>query len=135
MPTSLHLVFVDALPTVEGDDEEVLMVETDDAELPPDGEQRVEDYGFVTTVLANYDDLAQLYRDVAGWWREAAGVEPTIELLTSDATLMSAETRAAAARLEAGYWNMSAFVGFLRSSSSARAEARQLVVDSCMNVQ
>ena len=135
MPASLHLVFVDALPTAAGDDEEVIVVETDDAPLPPDGEQRMEDYGFVTTVLAHYHDLAQLRRDVHDWWQDAAGVEPTMEFLTSEATMMSDETRAAAARLEDGHWNMSAFVGFLRQSTSARAEARRLVVESCMNVQ
>ena len=135
MPASLHLIFVDALPMAEGDDEEVVMVETDDAQLPPDGERRMEDYGFVTTVLANYDDLAQLQHDVHDWWQEAAGVEPTMEFLTSEAAMMSDETRKAAIRLESGYWNMSAFVGFLRQSTSARSEARRLVVESCMKVQ
>jgi len=35
VPASLHLVFADALPTAAGDDEEVIVVETDDAPLPP----------------------------------------------------------------------------------------------------
>ncbi|HEX6739683.1 MAG TPA: hypothetical protein VF310_15490 [Vicinamibacteria bacterium] len=137
MPASLHLLFSDALPHGQGEEEEdeVMMVETDDAELPADGEQPVEAYGFVTTVLANYEDLDELRRDVTDWWQDAAGVQPTLELLTSDPALMGDETRAAAARLEPGYWNTSTFVGFLKTSPSARAEARGLVMESVMKVQ
>lgn len=134
MPCSLHLLFSDNLPTQDDEEHEVLMVETN-IDLPPEGLQDREAFGFATSVLANYEDLRALRDDINQWWKDATGVTPAVEFLTSDRALMSAESQEVAAKLPVGHWSMSTFVGYLRQSASARAEARSLVVESCMKTQ
>jgi len=136
LPWTIHLLFCDTLPAEVEEEQEVIMIETDEA-LPPDGIQPEGAFGFVTTVVANYDDVVQLESDISDWWKNVSDVRPSLELelLTSDVPLMTEEAQEVASRLPAGYWNMAGFIGFLKSSPSARIEARKLAVESAMRMQ
>jgi hypothetical protein len=113
-----------------------VMVETD-VPLAPDEVQPTDEYGFVTTLLANYDDVAQLEHDIREWWTERTGQPPILELelLTSDLALMLGEVQASAAQQPFGHWNLSGFIGFRKSSASSRTEARSFAIECCMRVQ
>ena len=133
LPWTIHLLFCDTLPAEVEEEQEVIMIETDEA-LPPDGIQPEDAFGFVATVVSNYDDVAQLGSDISDWWKSLSDVRPSLELelLASDVPLMTEEAQEVASRLPAGYWNMAGFIGFLKSSPSARIEARKLAVESAI---
>ena len=109
----------------------MVMIEGEE-DSPPDGPQNMEVYRFMTALWANHSDQRQLVRDVHKWWLGVAGVEPALELLTSESSLMSDETAKNASSLEPGAWRIGGFVCVLRSSASAHAAAREFLRDTFM---
>ncbi len=87
----------------------------------------------MTTLVTNYEDLAEFRLAVNEWWRDLCGVDPVLEMLATELPLMAPNQRSAFAELVPGSWSVRAnLVMFPKNSTELEAEARHIVMESAL---
>lgn len=106
MSATLYLLRSDACPDFGPDAREIVV--TDDETPLPDNSSEI--YSCMTTLVTNYDDSPEFRLAVNEWWCDLCGVDPVLEVLATEVSLMAPNQRNALAELVPESWSVRAIV-------------------------
>ncbi|MET0554765.1 MAG: hypothetical protein ABW221_17115 [Vicinamibacteria bacterium] len=134
MTFGLYLVSSARVPEQHLKDEDaLLMIDTGFEGLPEDAEIPPEQMRFATTLTVCSDDVDALLQEAREHWQTHAGAPLETELLTSEARLLSEDSRQTLAELAPESWSYRAsFLAFRAGSEDAWNDAREFLRDAAL---
>ena len=132
MPVTLYLLRSDACPDFGHETEMIILHE--EGYSPPSDPFPRELYACMTTLVTTYDDSPAFREAVTAWWQELSGVDPVLEPLTTELSLMSPDQRETILELDPESWSVrSNVVAYPKGAPDAEAEARSLILESALS--